>query len=85
MRLPFLFRSFNSKDNTCVSFNKDIFNYYNRKSDSIWVQIESLLAEKAGDSPVRGNVARRQKGCRPRRGIEPLGENHAFEYKKASR
>ncbi len=24
-----------------------------------------LLAEKMGDSPVRGNVALRQKGCRP--------------------
>ena len=26
----------------------ELFNYCNRKSDSIWVQIESLLAEKMG-------------------------------------
>ena len=49
------------------------------------VRIQSLLAEKAGDSPNRGNVAKRQKGCRPRRGIEPLGENHGFEHKKVGR
>ena len=41
-----IFWSFKIKDYTCVSFNEDIFNYCNRKSDSIWVQIESLLAEK---------------------------------------
>ena len=31
---------------TYVSFDENIFNKSNRKSDSIWVQIESLLAEK---------------------------------------
>ena len=30
-----------------------------------------IVIEKAGDSPVRGNVAVRQKGCRPRLAIEP--------------
>ena len=40
--------SFKIKNYPCISFNEDIFNYGNRKRDSIWVQIESLLAEKAG-------------------------------------
>ena len=40
----FGFRTFKFKDYTCITFNEDIFNYGNRKSDSIWVQIESLLA-----------------------------------------
>ena len=31
-----------------VTFNEDIFNFCNRKSDSIWVQIESLMAEGEG-------------------------------------
>ena len=31
----------------------------------------TFLAEKAGNSPARGNVAERQKGCRPRLAIEP--------------
>ena len=44
----FGFRMFKIKDYTCIFFNKDIFNYGNRKSDSIWVQIESLLTEKPG-------------------------------------
>ena len=56
---------FYPKHYPCITFNEDVFDYRNRKSDSIWVQIESLLAEKMGDSPVRGNVAKRQKGCRP--------------------
>ena len=75
----FGFWAFKIKDNTSVTFNKDIFNYGNRKSDSIWVQIESLLAEKAGVLPLnkgkanfslrgnslgKGNVAKRQKDCR---------------------
>ena len=47
----FLHFLFNSKYYTCITFNKDIFNYGNRKSDSIWVQIESLLAEKQGFEP----------------------------------
>jgi len=42
----FGFSSFKIKDYACFSVNKDIFNYGNRKSDSIWVQIESLLAER---------------------------------------
>jgi hypothetical protein len=44
--------SFKSKYNSSITFNKDIFNDSNRKSDSIWVQIESLLAEKAGVLPL---------------------------------
>ena len=46
-----LFRSFKIKYNACISFNEDIFDYGNRKSDSIWVQIESLLAEREGFEP----------------------------------
>ena len=49
----FLHFLFNSKYYTCITFNKDIFNYGNRKSDSIWVQIESLLAERKGFEPLR--------------------------------
>ena len=41
-------RTVKIKDYASISFNEDIFNYGNRKSDSIWVQIESLLAEKEG-------------------------------------
>ena len=40
----FCFRSFKIKDYPCIFFNKDIFNYCNRKSDVFIVQIESLLA-----------------------------------------
>ena len=40
----FGFRTFKIKNYPCITFNKDIFNYCNRKSDSIWVQIESLLS-----------------------------------------
>ncbi len=47
-----LFGSFKIKDNARVSFNENIFNDSNRKSDSIWVQIESLLAERMGFEPM---------------------------------
>ena len=47
----FGFRTFKIKNYPCITFNKDIFNYCNRKSDSIWVQIESLLAEAEGFEP----------------------------------
>ena len=48
----FGFRTFKIKNYPCITFNKDIFNYCNRKSDSIWVQIESLLAERVGFEPT---------------------------------
>ena len=48
----FLLWSFKIKDYACITFNEDIFNYGNRKSDSIWVQIGSLLAERMGFEPM---------------------------------
>ena len=40
--------SFEYKTYTSITFNEDISNYGNRKSDLFIVQIESLLAEKEG-------------------------------------
>ena len=53
----FGFRTFKIKNYPCITFNKDIFNYCNRKSDSIGVQIESLLAERVGSFATTSNPA----------------------------
>ena len=39
--------------------------FYNKKQPNPWVQIRLQMAKKEGNSPIRGNVALRQKGCRP--------------------
>ena len=57
--------SFKIKNYSRISFNEDIFNDFNIKRDCSLVQLQSLLAEKDGTSPTRGNVAKRQKDCRP--------------------